>query len=177
MSETPLLSSTIPQSRLIIGAGLLLAVAALQTVRAEDTHPAPASDISVYEIMAEDAEALTFSAKDRQLWIYGKQRLKAFHRDGRTLLDRKFPQLPSVPHAVDMLVDNDMVWLAIANELYRINIKGQLVAERRFHDRIHALHFDPKKSQILVVTPRYVIVLNRQGRQIDKIRTRLPNIA
>lgn len=184
MRDTRTITAIPLPSRLILAAGLLLAMAAALPARAGEPAAPPGvpaavanPQVSVFEIMADEAEALTFSAKDKHLWIYGKQRLQAFRPDGQTVLDRRFPQLPATHHAVDMLVGNDTVWLAIGNELYRFNLQGQLTAERRFRDRIHAIHYDAKKSQVMVTTPRHVIVLDTQGRQVDKIRTRLPHVA
>lgn len=132
---------------------------------------------TAFEIAAEGAEAVTFNAARGHIWVYGRQRLQVYHTDGRRLVDRRLPELPSSRAPVDILVGGQTTWLAVGEQLYRFNEQGRLLARRRFRSAIHALSFDAGKSQVLVATLRYVIVLDDEGREVERIRTRLPNIA
>lgn len=131
----------------------------------------------LFSLKVADAEAATLSTDKGHIWVYGKQRLRAYHSDGSPLIDQHYPDLPTTSAVVDLGVGYDSVWLAMGRSLYRFDEKGHLLKRRAFHTDIKAIHFDIKKSQILVITPKYVFVLDSTGHQLKKIRTHLPNIA
>jgi hypothetical protein len=136
----------------------------------------PESDIS-FSIDVADAEVATLNTGKGHIWVYGNQRLQSYHPDGSQLIDQYHPDLPANNSAADLGVGYNSVWLAINRTLYQFDEDGILIKRRVFRTSIRAIHFDIKKSQILVTTPKYVFVLDSEGHQLKKIRTHLPNIA
>jgi hypothetical protein len=130
-----------------------------------------------FSITVANAEVATLSSGKQHIWVYGKQRLQAFHPDGSRLIDQHLPDLPADNVASDLGVGYERVWLAIGHRLYQFNDHGQLVKQRTFHNTIRSIHFDTMKSQILVTTAGYVFVLDSMGHELKRIRTHLPNIA
>ncbi len=130
-----------------------------------------------FSISVAYAEVATLSSRSGNIWVYGKQRLQAYNPDGNRLIDQHHPNLPTGNSATDLGVGYDSVWLAIGRTLYRFNEQGELIKRRVFRTPINEIHFDVKKSQILVVTPSYVFILDSKGQELKRIRTRLPHIA
>lgn len=123
------------------------------------------------------AEVATLNSIDGQIWVYGKQRLQAYNPDGNRLIDQHYPNLPAGNSASDLAVGYDSVWLAIGRTLYRFDEEGRLIKRRSIGALIQSIHFDIKESCILIETPSQVVILNREGEEVKRIRIRLPNIA
>lgn len=157
---------------------LLLADKALaQGATPLETSGSSFQQVATFEIATNDAEAVTYNSNSRHIWIYGKQRLQAFQPDGSQVVDRLYPELPPSNSKAAMLAEGEKLWLVIDRSLYQFDHDGSLIKQRSFRDTIHAIHFDSRLSQILIATDKYVIVLDAQGKEVDRIRTRLSNIA
>ena len=145
-----------------------------------NTAPAaakPTKDVATFEIYTGDAEAIAYNAHSNRVWIYGNRRLQALLPDGSRVVDRHLPQLPQHQPVVELLAENDRIWLAIGRVLYEFDRHGQITKHRGFRDAINAIHYDVKRGQLLVATADYVVVLDQNGHEIERIHTRLANIA
>ena len=135
------------------------------------------NDFAALGIVAEEADAVTFNTSSNHIWTYGKQRLQAFHTDGSQLVDRVYPELPAKHSASELLAQGKNIWLVIGRVLYHFDNQGGLLKQQGFREDIKAIHYDVKRSELLVITPEYVFVLDSNGKRIDRIRTRLSNLA
>lgn len=135
------------------------------------------NDIAALAAISEEADAVTFNTSSNHIWTYGKQRLQAFHTDGSQLVDRMYPQLPAKHSASELLAQGKNIWLVIGRVLYHFDNQGGLLKQQGFREDIKAIHYDVKRSELLVTTAEYVFVLDSNGKRIDRIRTRLANIA
>lgn len=133
--------------------------------------------IHTFELSSYDAEAVAFNPHSNHIWIYGKQRLQAFQSNGNQVVDRLYPELPNMQTTVELLAEGERLWLVIGRVLYQFDITGALIQQRGFHKAIDAIHYDVKRAQLLIATPDYVIVLDRDGREIERVKVRLANIA
>ncbi|GIX21429.1 MAG: hypothetical protein KatS3mg121_0212 [Gammaproteobacteria bacterium] len=87
--------------------------------------------------------------------------------------------LPDAPRhgQVHLLAADDGLWAASGRMLYRLDARGRIEVVRRFDAPVDALHLDPQKRQVMVSTGRYVVVLDRRGQEVNRIRIRYANIA
>ena len=132
---------------------------------------------TAFSIPVADAKVATLNTGNRRIWVYGKQRLQAFQPDGSQLIDQYLPELSAGDSATDLAIGFDSVWLAVGRNLYRFDEQGTLIKHSVFHNTIDSINFDSMKSQVLINTPRYVFVLDRNGHILKRIRTHLPNVA
>lgn len=117
------------------------------------------------------------SKHDQLTWIYQERRLRAYDRFGKRVVDQLHITLPKGEKAIAMLAHGEALWLAVDRQLVKFDTNGQILTQRYFHKGIHSLSYDLKRAQLLVATPRQVFILDLDGREVERIRVKLPYIA
>ncbi|MBN1379694.1 MAG: hypothetical protein JXA04_10725 [Gammaproteobacteria bacterium] len=165
MNRNTLLFDAMQKFSVNVVLGLALTLLSLPTIAEQPSYPVA------------DSEVAALSAGRQHIWIYGDQRIQVFSSDGSQLIDHYLPDSPTNHSAADLSFGFDSVWLAIGRSVYQFDEQGKLIKRRVFHNTVHAIHFDNLKSQILVTTASHVIILDRKGQELKRLRTHLPNIA
>jgi len=113
--------------------------------------------------------AVSVDPTNGNVWTWGEQRLRAFDSDGVEFLDVESTSYPYWDYPADLLIDGDAgnVWLNLGNDLYRLNLSGQVVGSLlNYGTPCDSLTLDRDRSRIWVCTTSSVKAYNASLQQV-----------